>query len=114
MSIVDKLKFLFQLNKLYKEIKMLDKIKAGLSKLDGMKSVLGLLGVVAYYAAPNFGLHLPDAVLNISSGLAGIGLMHKLEKGTGVLNKTVAILTAVKTVADKVNEELKKKEEEKK
>lgn len=111
MSLVDKVKFFMQLNRLYREVKMLDKIKAGLAKLDGLKSVLGLLGVVVYYAAPSFGLHVPDAVLKVSSGLAGVGLMHKLEKGTGLLNKVVSILTAVKVVADKVNDEMKKKEE---
>ncbi len=114
MNILEKLKFLVQLNRLYKEIKMLEKLKGLLGKMDGAKSILGLLGVVAYYTAPNFGVHLPDMVLKISSGLAGVGLAHKLEKGAGLLTKVLTVLTAAKGVADKTQEELKKKEGEQK
>ncbi len=112
MNIIEKVKFLFQLQKFVKEVQMLEKVKAGLAKLDGLKSVLGLLGMVVYYAGPSFGLHVPDVVLHISTGLAGVGLAHKLEKGTGILTKVLGYLTIAKDVADKTQEELNKKEGE--
>lgn len=111
MTIFEKLKAIYQLNRLLKEIKMLDKVKGLLGKLDGLKSTLGLLGVVAYYVAPQFGLHLPDVVLNVSSGLAGVGIAMKLEKGLGFLTKALDILGKVVAVAKSVVEALKNKQE---
>src|SRR6185295_19609090 len=114
MSILEKINAALQLNRLVGALKMLDKVKGVLGKLDGLKSVLGLLAVVAYYACPQFGVHLPDFVLKLGSGLAGVGLMHKLEKATGLLAKVLDVLLKVKTVADQTQEELKKKEGEQK
>jgi hypothetical protein len=111
MSLVEKLKAIYQLNRLVKEIKMLDKVKGVLGKLDGLKSTLGLLGVVVYYVAPQFGLHIPDVVLSISTGLAGVGIAMKLEKGLGMLTKALDILGKVVDVSKKVVEALKTKEE---
>lgn len=111
MNILEKIRFLFQLQKLYKEIRMLDKIKGLLTKFDGLKSTLGLLGVVAYYVAPQFGLHLPDVVLNVSSGLAGVGIAMKLEKGLGFLTKALDVLGKAVDVSKNVVNALKAKEE---
>ena len=93
---------------------MLEKLKGALSKMDGAKSILGLLGIVAYYTLPKFGISVPDAVLNISTGLAGVGFAHKLEKATGMLSKGLAIAATVLDVAKKTEDKLKEKEEEKK
>jgi len=111
MSLMEKLKALWQLNRLIKEIKMMEKLKGMLAHLDGLKSTLGLLAVVAYYVAPQFGLHLPDMVLQMGSGLAGVGIAMKLEKGLGFLTKALDILGKAVVVAKSVVEALKKKEE---
>lgn len=110
MTLLEKIKTIYQLNRLIKEIKMLDKVKGLLAKFDGLKSTLGLLGVVAYYVAPQFGLHLPDVVLNVSSGLAGVGIAMKLEKGLGFLTKALDILAKAVAVAQNVVNALKSKE----
>lgn len=79
-----------------------------LAKLDGLKSVVGLLMVVAYYATPAFGGPvLPDVVLKVGGSIASVGLAAKLEKGTGLLtegltyaHKLLDVLqSVVKTVA---------------
>lgn len=88
----DKLKLLMWLRSLPKEVNKMDKIKGLLSKVDGLKSVTGLLVVVAYYAVPSFGgPHLPDVVLKIGMSLAGVGLAAKLEKGTAVVSKVLVV-----------------------
>ena len=85
---------------------MLEKLKTGMAHMDGMKSTLGLLMVTAYYAAPTWNVHLPDAVLKIGSAWAAVGLAHKLDKATGILTVILQILTATK---DSVNQgEVKK------
>lgn len=85
--------------------KMGAKISALLGKLDGLKSVLGLLMIVAYYVAPHFHLSIPDVVLKIGTGFASVGLAMKLEKGLGILTKVIeygqkalAVLQAVVNV----------------
>ena len=85
---------------------MLNKLKAGMAKMDGWKSTIGLLMVTAYYAAPQWNVHLPDAVLNIGSAWAAIGMAHKLDKATGILTVILQILTATK---DSVNNKEEKK-----
>lgn len=101
MSIFEKIKFLSQLNNMVKEIQMLAKLKAGMAKMDGMKSVIGLLMVVAYYALPNYGVHVPDMVLKMGSAWAAVGLAHKLDKTTGILTMVVQVLTATKDSVNK-------------
>lgn len=96
MNIFDKIKFLIQLKQTLKEISMLDKMKQGMAKLDGWKSVIGLLMVTAYYAAPTWNVHLPDAVLKIGGTLAAGGLAHKLDKATNILTVILQVLTATK------------------
>ncbi len=94
-----------QLKGTFKDISMLEKMKSGMAKLDGWKSTIGLLMVTAYYAAPTWNVHLPDAVLKIGSTWAAVGLAHKLDKATGILTVVLQILTATK---DSVNAQEKK------
>ncbi len=96
MNIFDKIKFLMQLKNTLKDISMLEKLKAGMAHMDGLKTTIGLLMVVAYYALPQFNIHLPDAVLKIGSGWAALGMAHKLDKATNILTVILQILTATK------------------
>lgn len=96
MSLFEKLQFLMQIRKTLQEISMLEKLKNGMAKMDGMKSTAGLLMVVAYYVAPKWNIHLPDIVLKMGSAWAAVGLAHKLDKATGVLTVILQILTATK------------------
>lgn len=106
MNIIEKIKLLMALNKIYKEVMSVDKIKSLFAKMDGLKTVTGLLMVVAYYVAPSFNIHLPEVVLTIGSGWAAFGMAHKLDKATGILTTAAQILTATK---DSVNKEGEKK-----
>lgn len=115
MSLIEKFKFLMQLNKMIKEIQMLDKMKGMLGHMDGLKSTMGLLMVVAYYALPQYThIHVPDMVLNMGAGMAGLGLAHKLEKGTALLTKGLDILTKVLQIMKATLEALNKKQGESK
>lgn len=67
------------------------KISAMLAKLDGLKSVVGLLMIVGYYVAPKFGISVPDVVLKVGTGMASVGLALKMEKGLGILTKVIGI-----------------------
>ena len=100
-TILEKLKLLIWVNGLIS--KGGNKMGNLLQKVDGLKSVLGLLGVVAYYASPAFGgPKLPDVVLTVSSGIAGVGLAAKLEKGTGLVSKGLDVAHKVLEVLQKV------------
>lgn len=101
---LDKLKILYWL---YKEIKMLEKLQGVMGKLDGLKSLLGLLGVVGYYGAQAYGLNPPSAVLNVSYGLLGVGLVHKLDKASDIINKVMPALSNILDVFNKKKEESK-------
>lgn len=85
----------------------MDKIKGFLGKLDGLKSLLGLLGVVGYYGAQTFGVQAPEIVLTTSYGLLGVGLVHKLDKASGIIKKVLPALSAVLAMFDKKKEENK-------
>ena len=80
---------------------MISKLNVVLGHLDGLKSYLGLLGVVGYYGAQAYGLNPPQAILNTSMGLLSVGLVHKLDKGTDVIKKVIPVLSAVLAVFDK-------------
>lgn len=108
MSLIEKINFLLQLKKTIGEIKMLDKLKNGMVKMDGWKSITGLLMVVAYYTAPKWNVHLPDFVLQIGSVWAGIGMAHRLDKATGILSTVLQVLTATKDTVNKENQQEKK------
>jgi hypothetical protein len=103
MNLLDKIKLLVWVNSLINKLKTGgNKMGSLLQKLDGVKSVVGLLMVVAYYAAPQFGVAVPDVVLKIGSGIASIGLAHKLEKGAGLLTKGIDIAGKALDVLKKV------------
>lgn len=104
MTLIEKLKILFWLNK---EINKMDKLKGLLGKLDGYKSLLGLLGVVGYFGAKAYGVNPPEAVLNTSYGLLGVGLVSKLDKTTGIVRKILPVLTSVLDLLEKKKEEVK-------
>ena len=87
-----------------------------LEKLNGLKSAAGFAMIAAYYAAPQFGQKVPEVVLTVGTGLAGVGIAHKLEKGVGLVSKGLDITIKILDVTKKVLEALKAKEatEEKK
>ena len=107
MNIFEKVKLAVQLNKIYKEIMKMDKLKGFLGKLDGVKSLLGLFGIVGYYGAKAYNVEVPEIVLTTSYGLLGIGLAHKLNKGTDILKKVLPILSSIIALLDKKKEEKK-------
>jgi hypothetical protein len=104
MSLLDKIKILLWINK---EVSMLEKIKGIAGKLDGYKSLLGLLGVVGYYGAKAYGVNPPEAILNTSYGLLGVGLVHKLDKATDIIKKVLPVLSTILGALDKKKEETK-------
>ncbi len=67
------------------------------TKLDGTKSITGLLMIIAYYVGPQFKVQVPDIFLKIGIAWAGVGFAHKFDKATN-------ILTAVMTALNKTNE----------
>ncbi len=110
MTFLDKIKLLLFVKGLPAQLeragnggsKMGAKISALLSKLDGLKSVAGLLMVVAYYVAPQFHINVPDVVLKIGTGMASVGLATKLEKGTGLLTTGITYAQKSLTVLQSV------------
>lgn len=104
MKLLDKLKLLWLLNKVVTEVGKMDKVRALLAKLDGTKTITGLLMIVGYYAAPHWGVKLPDMVLNLGIGWAGVGLAHKLDKVTGILSKVVDVLAKTQDAVNKDGE----------
>lgn len=87
----------------------MEKLKSLLGKLDGVKSLLGLLGVAGYYAAEAYGVHPPETILNVSYGMLGVGLVSKLDKATGIVRKVLPVLTTVLDLLEKKKlEEVKK------
>lgn len=109
MTLLDKLNLLVWLNSLTGRNSKMGNL---LQKLDGLKSVAGLLMITAYYAGPKFGVQVPDVVLKIGTGLAGVGLVHKLEKGTGILTKGLEVAGKGLDVLKNVVDTLSKKEGE--
>ncbi len=102
MNLIDEIKMLLFLKNLVRRLQMLNKLKATLGGLDGMKSVLGLLMVVSYYALPTYaGVKVPDFVLKTGTSLAAVGLVHKIEKGTGIVSKGLDVLKAALAALDK-------------
>jgi len=103
LSILDKFKLAVWLNGLTKEGGAVDKIKAVFAKLDGLKTVIGLVVVVAYYVVPQFvNVSIPDVVLKIGEGLVGVGLAAKMEKGVGILTKVIEYTKKGLDIAQKV------------
>lgn len=103
MSLLKKINFLLQLNRILGDTKM----KKLWEKLSGYKSLLGLLGIVLYFGLKQFGIELPEVVLEASYGLLGVGLVHKLDKATSIVTKVIEVLGAVLKLMEKKKEENK-------
>lgn len=104
MGILDKIKVF---SWAWRLLGQMDKLQTLLGKLDGYKSYLGLLGVVGYYGAEAYGVHPPEAILNASYGLLGVGLVHKLDKTTDIIKKVLPVLSTILSLFDKKKEENK-------
>jgi hypothetical protein len=109
MKLMDRVKILLWLNGALRKVRNVEKLKALWLKASGYKSLVGLLGVIGYFAAKQFGIEPPSIVLETSYGLLGVGLVHKLDKATSIIGKIIHILGDVTKVLEK-----KKDEEEKK
>lgn len=98
LSLIDKIKLLVGLKSLAAQVPQATPGTTSIwSKLDGTKSITGLLMIIAYYALPQFGVKVPDIFLKIGVTWAGLGFAHKFDKATN-------ILTAVATALVKSNE----------
>lgn len=103
MTLLQKINFLLQLNRILGATKMTKLWE----KLSGYKSLLGLLGIVLYFGAKQFGVELPDVVLEGSYGLLGVGLVHKLDKATSIVTKVIEALGSILKLLEKKKEENK-------
>lgn len=108
MNIFEKLKLLYKLNKFLEDNKVIEKLNMLLGKFDGLKSVLGLLMILAYYVAQVLGHNLPDVILNTGIGFLGVGLVHKMDKATDMIKKYLPVLSAILAIFDKKKAEEKK------
>lgn len=107
MNILDKIRCLLWIKSLFSKMKDGGgKMSNFMQKLDGYKSIFGLLIVVAYYVVPMFvNVKIPDFILKFGLGLASAGLAHKLEKATGVISKA---LDGIKSALEAITAEEKK------
>lgn len=106
MKLMDKIKFLLALNRIAEDTR----VKNLWEKLSGYKSLLGLLGIVLYFGLKQFGINLPEPVLEGAYGLLGVGLVHKLDKATSIVTKTITALGDILNLLNKKKEEEKKDE----
>lgn len=108
LSLFDKIKLILGAKKVAEEIK--DKLpetteKKGIwSKLDGTKSITGLVMIIAYYVGPQFGVKIPDIFLQVGIAWAGVGFAHKFDKTTGIIS---AVATALINTNKTINGEKK-------
>lgn len=100
LSILDKIKLLLGLKSIVSQIPETPSTTSIWQKLDGTKSITGLLMIIAYYALPSFGIKVPDIFLKIGITWAGVGLAHKFDKATNVLS---AVMTAISKTNDTIN-----------
>ena len=103
MSLLQKLNLLLLANKIVKDKNVMKLWE----KVSGYKSLLGLLGIVLYYGLKQFGVNLPDVVLEGAYGLLGVGLVHKLDKATSIVTKVIEALGSVLKLMEKKKEENK-------
>ena len=108
MSLLKKLKILAWFWNVLRKVKEMDKLKGLWEKASGYKSVFGLLGLIGYFAAKQFGVEPPEMILEASYGLLGVGLVHKLDKFTGFVTKALSVLSEVLKLLAKKKEEEKK------
>lgn len=110
LSLLDKIKLLLGAKSVASQIT--DKLPESASgtsvwtKLDGTKSITGLLMIVAYYALPRFGVKVPDIFLKIGITWAGVGFLHKFDKATNILT---AVATALNDANKTINGDNKNK-----
>lgn len=102
LSFLDKIKLLMGLKSLVAQVPTAVPGTTSIwSKLDGTKSITGLLMIIAYYVGPQFHVQVPDIFLKIGIAWAGVGFLHKFDKTTNVLT---AVMTALIKTNDKLNE----------
>ncbi len=101
MSVIQKLKLLLLANKVLKD----KNVKNLWEKISGYKSLLGLLGIVLYFGLKQFGINLPEPVLEGAYGLLGVGLVHKLDKATQIVTKVIEALGSVLALLKKKKDE---------
>lgn len=94
LSIFQKFKLLLGAKKLADQVKTDPEAPKSsfMAKLDGTKSITGLLMIIGYYAGPSFGIKVPEIFLQIGTVWAGVGLGHKLEKATGIVSTIAQVL----------------------
>ncbi len=88
LSFLDKIKLILGAKKLAQEVTNMPQstTTSVWTKLDGTKSITGLLLIIAYYALPQFGVKVPDIFLKIGITWAGVGMAHKFDKATGLIS----------------------------
>lgn len=85
MSFLERIKLLLLLRK------VVNQMSAFLQKFDGLKTILGLSVVTAYFALPYFGIQAPHVILTTGLTLTGVGVTHKFEKAFGLVTKVLLI-----------------------
>ena len=99
LSLIQKIKLILGAKKVAEDVKNAipdtPAAKGVWSKLDGTKSITGLLMIIAYYVGPQFGVKVPDIFLQIGTLWAGVGFAHKFTKATGILSAVMTALNAV-------------------
>ncbi len=111
LSLLDKIKLILAAKKVVSEVTKVTEnvtsVQGGgqsatslWSKLDGTKSITGLLMIIGYYVGPKFGVTVPDIFLKIGIAWAGVGFMHKFDKATNVLT---AVMTALNDANKTIN-----------
>lgn len=102
MSIIEKIKLLLGAKKVADQIqdKLPEAPKSGfMAKLDGTKSITGLLMIIGYYVGPQFGVKVPDIFLQVGVAWAGVGFAHKFDKATGIISAVAtALVSSNKTI----------------
>ncbi len=99
LSFLDKVKLLLGAQKIVSQIPQTNG-STFWQKLDGTKTITGLLMIIAYYALPQFGVKVPDIFLKIGVAWAGVGFAHKFDKQTKILT---AVMTALNEANSTIN-----------
>ncbi len=100
LSFFDRIKLVIGLKSMAGQISAQTTPPSLWTKLDGTKSITGLLMIVAYYALPQFGIKVPDIFLKIGIAWAGVGFAHKLDKTTNIIS---AIAMALRSTNETIN-----------
>ncbi len=102
LTIIDKIKLIIGLKSLSGQITAQNDTNSTSiwTKLDGTKSITGLLMIIAYYAGPSFHVQVPDIFLKIGIAWAGVGFLHKFDKASGLIS---AVATALAKTNETIN-----------